>query len=49
MSSTVRTAWEAEVGDLEAVLAGDQLPALAEGWGRHRLVLHELLRRPDNG
>jgi hypothetical protein len=44
-----RAAWEAEVGDLEGVPAGDQLPALGEDAGRHQLVQRELLRRPNNG
>jgi hypothetical protein len=44
-----RAAWEAQVGDLEGAPAGDQLPALGENAGRHRLVQHEPLRRPNNG
>ena len=43
-----RPAWENEVGDLEGVLAGDQLLALGEDAGRHQLIQHELLRRPNN-
>jgi hypothetical protein len=43
-----RAAWEAQVGDLEGVPAGDQLPDLREDAGRHQLVQHELLRRPNN-
>jgi hypothetical protein len=43
-----RPAWKAEVGDRESVLTGGQLPALGEDAGRHRLVQHELLRRPNN-
>jgi len=43
-----RPAWENEMGDLEGVLAGDQLLALGEDAGRDQLVQHELLRRPNN-
>jgi hypothetical protein len=44
-----RPAWEAEVGHLEGVLAGDQLQALGEDAARHQLLHHELLKRPNNG
>lgn len=44
-----RTAWEAEVGDLEGVLTDTQRPALGEDARRHQMVANELLRRPNNG
>jgi hypothetical protein len=42
-----RPAWEAEVADLDSVLAFGQLPVLSEDAQRHQMVANELLRRPS--
>jgi hypothetical protein len=42
-----RPAWEAEVADLDSVLADGQLPALGKEAHRHQMVENELLRRPS--
>jgi hypothetical protein len=41
-----RPAREAEVADMDGVLAGGQHPALGKEAHRHQLVANELLRRP---
>jgi hypothetical protein len=43
-----RPAWD-ELADLDDVLQDGELPALSEDARRHEQVLHELLRRPNNG
>jgi len=42
-----RPAWDAEVADLDGVLAGSELAALSEDAHRHQMVANELLRRPS--
>jgi len=42
-----RPAWDAEVADLDGVLAGGELSALSEDAHRHQMVADELLRRPS--
>ena len=44
-----RPAWEAELVDLDDVLASGQLPVLGENARRHQVVQSEFLRRPSNG
>jgi hypothetical protein len=44
-----RPAWEAEVADLDRVLADGELSALSEDAQRHQMVANELLRRPSEG
>ena len=44
-----RPAWDAEVADLDGVLAGGELSALSEDAHRHQMVANELLRRPSEG
>ena len=43
-----RPAWD-EVADLDDVPKDGELPALSQYARRHKLVLNELLRRPNNG
>lgn len=43
-----RPAWD-ELADLDDVPDDDELPALRKDARCHELVLHELLRRPNNG
>lgn len=43
-----RPAWDAEVADLNDVLADGVLAALSEDAHRHQMVANELLRRPNN-
>jgi len=40
--------WD-ELADLDDVLHDGKLPAVSEDARCHELVLHELLRRPNNG
>jgi len=44
-----RPAWEAEVADLDGVLADGELSALSKDAHRHQKVANELLRRPSEG
>jgi hypothetical protein len=44
-----RPAWEAEVADLDGVLAVGHLPELSGDAHRHQLVVNELLRRSSEG
>jgi len=44
-----RPAWDAEVADLNDVLADGELSALSEDAHRHQMVANELLRRPSEG
>lgn len=44
-----RPAWEAEVADLDRVLADGELSALSEDAQHHQMVANELLRRPSEG
>ena len=43
-----RPAWD-ELADLDEVLQDGQPRGLGQDAGRHQLVQHELLRRPNNG
>ena len=44
-----RPAWDAEVADLDGVLADGEHAALSEDAHRHQMVANELLRRPSEG
>ena len=44
-----RPAWDAAGGDLDGVLAEDQLLVVGQDAQRLRLIQNELLPRPNNG